>query len=112
MDCSRCIYWNGGYNAEVGNCTRYPKWEETDEDHFCGEFRAALVKQHFDEQASSLPLAKHYYNQLKDRRLAARERVEIITKLNKENKTLRDLYKKETGKTARIAKPKKDADNE
>lgn len=104
MQCSRCIYWDGSWNTESANCTRYPKWQETEKEHFCGEFKGELMGAYRDG-GTGVPIAKYYYGMINEARKEENVVRKKNTELRKQNKQLRDMYKKDTGKIARCTKP-------
>lgn len=105
MSCENCIYWDGGYKTTQANCTRNPVWVKTTPKHFCGEFKAGLIRDYSDN--SKVPGHLFWENLVDFARSTTKEYFQINTKLRKENKELREMYKKDTGKIARVKPLKK-----
>ncbi len=107
MSCAACVFWDGNYDSQRANCTRYPVWQETSGMHFCGEFKAELG---WGYKESRRPKHISQYNAMVIANKESTEYAKRNKKLRVENKELREMYKKETGKLARV-NPARDSDN-
>ncbi len=104
MACRECVYFFHKRDEMI--CSRFPTHMEVDPLHFCGEMKIKIEPCYYTDGSEERPKVDHYFQRMQNANSDRMQLHEENISLRKEIKSLRDLYKATTGKSAIVRKPK------